>query len=64
MLAARGALDLRELDDEPLVSFTLILHEGVAVCVQYGRCFLGLLVTGNDLGPIFGQRKVVPFLLA
>ena len=58
-----GAAHLRQLHNEPLVSLAVILHEGVTVCVQNGGALLGLSVAGHDLGPIFGQGKVVPVFL-
>ena len=48
----RAALHLRELNDDPFVSFTIILHEGVTVGVQDSRRLLGLLVGSNNLGPV------------
>ena len=49
----RAALHLRELNDNPLVSFAFVLHKGVTVSIQDGRCLFGLLVGGNNLGSIF-----------
>ena len=54
---------LRQLYNEPFVSLAIILHEGVAVCVQNGRALLGFFVACHNFGPVLGQGKIVPVFL-